>query len=200
MEITSHQEIVWKYRFLLKEEKKNIDYKKMIVHWGMHHEDETSARAILLLLWIDIPVERKSDISPKELNDPTIIIADVWMIYDDNTSCYDHHQDGSLPASCTLILDDFMQDGEEKKLLSNVLFNDISHRDVYGVDSPEKNILSDVIFALNLSHQDWYKQAVEIYTHIIAELLDSYTLTWEMKQSRRKPKMNYKKYMIDCHE
>jgi len=179
MEIRVSQEIIWKYSYLLKQEKEHLSYKKMIVHWGMHHEDETSARAVLLLLWIDVPVERKNKISDEEILDPSVIVIDVGLVYDDSTSCYDHHQDWNLPASCSLILENFMKDGDEKKALASMLFDDISYRDVNWVSTSDTNIVSDVVFALNLASTDGYKNAVQVFAKVIVELLDTYNTSWK---------------------
>ncbi len=85
-----------------------MEIKKIITHSGMFHADEVSAVALLRLFsvtngFLTIHVERKSQVTPEELADPSILVLDIGKVIDYDLNNFDHHQDASIPATNVLI-------------------------------------------------------------------------------------------------
>jgi len=78
--------------------------KKIIVHDGILHADDVLSVALIHRFLGVVEVERKRTITPEEIDDPDVWVVDVGRQYDPEKSCFDHHQDGGLPASCLLVL------------------------------------------------------------------------------------------------
>lgn len=82
--------------------------KKIIVHGGDFHADETLALALLAyqyrmsLTELFKITERKFKITQEEYEDPEIIILDIGRRYEHYLSNYDHHQSSSLGCAAEI--------------------------------------------------------------------------------------------------
>lgn len=79
--------------------------KKIITHDGLFHADEVLAIALIKEIYGDISVERTRNISTEDFDNPEIWIVDVGGVYNPELSCFDHHHDASLDASCMIVLE-----------------------------------------------------------------------------------------------
>lgn len=80
---------------------------KVITHAGRCHADEVGAVAILLGIDADIPVIRIPQVGPEDILHPHVAVVDIGRHHDSFLNNYDHHHDRNLPASCSLVWDDF---------------------------------------------------------------------------------------------
>ena len=78
--------------------------KKVIVHDGLFHADDVLSVALIHRFLGEVEVERKRTITPEEMDDPDVWVVDVGGCHNPETSCFDHHHDRNLPASCVLVL------------------------------------------------------------------------------------------------
>lgn len=78
--------------------------KKIITHDGLFHADEVMAIALIYETIGEIPVERTRNISAEDKDDVDVWIIDVGGEYIPSEGLFDHHQDETLEASCSLIL------------------------------------------------------------------------------------------------
>lgn len=98
--------------------------RKIITHDGVFHADEVLAIALIHVLVNErIPVERTRTISAEDINDRSVWIVDVGGQRNSQLNNYDHHQDGTLPASCMLILDELTAWGQCSYELYDELLN-----------------------------------------------------------------------------
>lgn len=66
---------------------------KIVVHPGIFHADDVCVVAYLRLLGCLAPVERRTP-SQEEMEDPTVLVADVGGRYEISAFNFDHHQKG----------------------------------------------------------------------------------------------------------
>ncbi len=85
--------------------------KKIITHAGVFHADEVLAVAILRYYGINCQVERKFNVSPEELNDPSILVLDVAKVHDPMLGNFDHHQSADMPATDVLVAHWLVENG-----------------------------------------------------------------------------------------
>lgn len=78
---------------------------RIITHDGSFHADEVMAIALLYEHVGERPVHRTRQITEEEMADPTVCVIDVGRRFDPPAHCFDHHQDGTLAASCCLMAD-----------------------------------------------------------------------------------------------
>lgn len=78
-------------------------YKKIVTHAGTFHADELCAIAHILRIYPNLEIERTFTPSQEDMNDPDVIVLDIGRVYDAEKANFDHHQDGSLPASNLLV-------------------------------------------------------------------------------------------------
>jgi hypothetical protein len=84
---------------------------RIITHDGSFHADEVMAIALIFEHIGERPVSRTRQISEGEFSDPAVWVIDVGRRFDVNLSCFDHHQDAVLPASCCLLADHLRNEG-----------------------------------------------------------------------------------------
>ncbi len=104
-----------------------------ITHNGKPHLDECMAAAIIRYFRGDIHIERKSIVTKRELDNPSIIVFDIGGVHNPEKNCFDHHQSPRLPAASTLVWKALHQITTEedtvlKKLMRPIL-KSISHDD-----------------------------------------------------------------------
>ena len=84
---------------------------RIITHDGSFHADEVMAIALIFEHIGERPVSRTRQISEEEFSDPAVWVIDVGRRFDVSLSCFDHHQDAVLPASCCLLADHLRNEG-----------------------------------------------------------------------------------------
>lgn len=168
-DICSHN-VFWD---LLKDSKNSV-YKKIVTHPGIHHSDETLAIALLNVLWIDAPIVRWVP-SEEDLSDSNVIVIDVGMEHNIRSNNYDHHQDSELPAACSLVLDEFMEDGWQKDTLKKILFDGISDKDTWkNLHKKADRIIEKAVKVLAVAgRNNEFHHSIELYKRYIATILNN---------------------------
>jgi len=117
--------------YLFKQRAKLVD--KIIVHGGIHHADELSSIAFFESFYGEKEVIRTFNIKPfveaNRKGEINYLILDISGIYEPENLIIDHHQDGELEATNVLLLNLLMEDGREKELILEHLFQEISDID-----------------------------------------------------------------------
>lgn len=100
-----------------------MNYKKIITHAGTHHADEILAIATIHYFVGELPIERNFRPTDDNFSDPEIFVIDVGQKLEPEKSNFDHHQDGSIPATNILVLNHLCENVKLKELLKKYLFS-----------------------------------------------------------------------------
>jgi len=100
---------------------------KIITHNGIFHADEVFAVALLLSTIFrdkedDYVIKRTRNITEEDLNSDDVWVIDVGGAYNPSKKLFDHHHDGTLPASCILVLNYLLSTGDISTELYNELY------------------------------------------------------------------------------
>jgi hypothetical protein len=153
--------------------------KKIIVHDGILHADDVLSVALIHRFLGVVEVERKRTITPEEIDDPDVWVVDVGRQYAPERSCFDHHQDADLPASCVLVLNHLMKMGKVSDEFLKEIREDIetiSYIDINGYESPMKTFngfqVNSLISRYN-SIEGGFMKAVEVMVQYAESVLDT---------------------------
>lgn len=171
---------------------------KIVTHSGIFHADEVLAIAFLYSqgLKLNFPIDRKNEVDEDELNDPHIAVIDVGKHYDPQKNNFDHHQDLKLQSSNVLILENFYDFGlnnEEKEVLKERFFNQISMVD-RGVINPQeenKDSFSNIIRNMN-NLENGFHMAISISIDIVNAYIETCKKEIEGKKKWEKLKTDKK--------
>jgi uncharacterized UPF0160 family protein len=152
---------------------------KVIVHDGLFHADDVLSVALIHRFLGEVEVERKRTIAPEEMDDPDVWVVDVGRQYAPERSCFDHHQDADLPASCVLILNHLLKMGKvSDEFLKEIRedINTISYIDINGYESPVQTYngfqVNSLISRYN-SIEEGFMKAVEVMVNYVESVLDT---------------------------
>lgn len=97
----------------------------------MFHADEVLAIASFkFFTGLELPVERKFEVSLDELKGKSILVFDIGRRYDPDFGNFDHHQNPELDATNKLVLLEFCnQSSDLRIMLEKALFNIVSDVD-----------------------------------------------------------------------
>ena len=148
---------------------------KIVTHAGMFHADEILSIALLRVLGRTAPVERTFAVSEQDFESPAVCVLDVGKRLNPELSNFDHHQDGSLPATNMLLLQHLYHFfGAVATELERRLFTRVSDidRGLVVLDNtgvPEFNML---IRSFN-SLPDGFERAINVATEILTAQIET---------------------------
>lgn len=169
-----------------------MEIQKILTHSGVFHADEVLAIATIafinnIILHRPCPdISRVKEVKLSDLEDPSILIVDIGGTFDPENLNFDHHQDASLDASCSLVLDAFMPNKGMKKYLKEQLFNSVSRIDK-GEEKSTNGHFTRIISALNYSDPSYVAIQDESFSKAVnmtKEILIGYA-------------GNYKSYLVN---
>lgn len=108
----------------IKEEIEFMKMKKIVTHGGTHHADEILGIATIHeFVDPNLPIERTFKPSNEDLNDDQVFVLDIAKRFEPSLNNFDHHQNGSIPATNILVLDHVCNDDRLKDILKHHLYN-----------------------------------------------------------------------------
>lgn len=106
------------------------EFDLIVTHDGLHHADDCLCRAITIAEGITGKFIRVRDVPPEHLRDTKVLVFDRGRSYNPLLHNFDHHQDGTLPAACILMLRHFYPAGLVRDRMEKRLFTYVSKVDV----------------------------------------------------------------------
>jgi uncharacterized UPF0160 family protein len=154
-----------------------LKYKKIITHSGAFHADEVLAIVLLRYLGLNVPIERKNQVTAEELADPTILVLDVGLRLDPEFGNFDHHQDAGLDATCMLVLQHFVRDKKLRKRLADKLFQVVSDIDCGRIEGQRRIISSS--FSSIIGNLRSLPEGFDVALDVAQKILEGYMRTAE---------------------
>ncbi len=158
-----------------------MQIKKIITHAGVFHADEVLAIATLRIFGVDVPIERKFQITQEEIDDPEIWILDIGMVQDFEKHNFDHHHptQKNSPATNLLVLNYLEQvgwvDSNLAKMLRERLYEYVSDCDRGIIINPKQDYtFSSMVRSFNVLSVEGFENALNFTLDYLRVLVDCY--------------------------
>ena len=133
----------------------------------MFHGDEILAIAtIKYFTSLDLPIERKFNVTQEELQDRNVLVLDVGRKLDEELGNFDHHQSASENATNMLVLNYFCKDYALIGKLQKYLFKNVSDVD-RGLVQDQIGSFNSIIRNFN-SLENGFELAIDLAFSIVS--------------------------------
>lgn len=157
---------------MVTEYKLMTNFKKIITHAGMFHADEVLALATFkFFTGLNIPIERKFNVTQEELQDKSILILDIGRSLNEEMGNFDHHQSTFEDATNLLVLNYFCKDYALIGKLQKHLFKNVSDVD-RGIVQDQIGSFNSIIRNFN-SLENGFELAIDLAFSILSAYVET---------------------------